>query len=177
MKRQKQRSKKWLIMGAALVVLVAAGTSYYLWSRRNDTQKSQTKSTDSGRVKDGQVIEKDDTDNSTGTPTNGKDTTPGNVEDTSSKPITPYIQSAQQIDGSTIRVAAAFSSTANGSCRITLSKPGETDITQDVNIIVVPNGYACNGWSVTAPSSGGWTAKVVHLYNSKESDSVTQKVE
>lgn len=104
-----------------------------------------------------------------------KQLTPGNTENSGAKPVKPTISHATQ-SGNTIEVVATFNTTANGTCRLTLSKPGAQSINRESPITVGPSYYIC-GFTVNDAVGDGWVATVTHAHNSNVSDVVTQRVE
>ena len=115
---------------------------------------------------------------SAATPTTKPATQPESKEDASSSSIAkPNILTAKQINDRQVRVSANFSGVANGTCELSLSKPNETTIRKVANIIIVPGGYACDGFLVDVPSSGNWTAVVNHIHDKKQNNSEAVEVE
>lgn len=181
-------SKKPLVITAAVVVLaicsyLAVANAQGIWPFADKSSSDK-----SGHEAKPRVSDENDTpeaaqknpeapSQSTDRPdnTSSKDLTPGNTEDTSGKPLPPEISHATQ-SGSSIEVVATFSSTANGSCLLTLSKPGAQSIHRESPITVGPSYYLC-GFTVEDSPGNDWTATVTHSYNGKQSDSVSQKVQ
>jgi hypothetical protein len=169
-KNKKNTTIILLIISA--VLLLSAGVFAYVVQRSAETDT--TSQDTNGRITEEQVKDIED---KPASPSNEEDTKTQPVQEdpTVTKPVQPRILSAYQ-EGEMVRVSADFTVTAGGTCRLTLSKPGQADIVETAEIIVVPSGYACNGFLVKVPSQGNWTASVVHIENSVESEAATSRV-
>lgn len=184
------KSRKKLIIPLAVVLLLATG-GYAAAASINNlwpfAHSSQTEENDpqaaEPEVSDINDTEEASEENPEATPRPqtssndepSKQLTPGNTENPDIKPVKPTISHATQ-NGDSIEVVATFNTTANGTCRLTLSKPGEQNINRESPITVGPSYYIC-GFTVGDVSGAGWTASVTHAYNDRLSDLVSKKVE
>lgn len=184
MRMRNKTSKKPLIITLITVVLLTGvGVGAFFWTKSNNNSTEIPLNPQTSHVEDKIINDDaelfDEIENADQQPRpnedNSKSLTPGNTEDASAKPLAPEIARATQ-DGNTIEVVAIFRSTANGSCRLTLSKPGASDITREARITVGPSYYLC-GFTVENISGSGWTAAVTHLNNNQESETVTRAVQ
>ncbi len=177
---KQNHTKRNTILASILSVLLIIG-GYLIYAYTSDawpfqSQKDTTSTAVEGSTTDG--AENTDTKSAEQTPTTKQPTQPENKEEAKNGNIaTPAILSAKQINADQIRVSANFSTIANGTCELTLSKPSETNIQKTTDIIIVPGGYACDGFLVNVPSSGGWTATVTHLHDGLKSSSQPREVE
>lgn len=186
MKIKKSSTRKKFALAAVPAVLVLAlagylGYTYLLPSEQASPDQSQAADEPPQDIDNATPAEpsiNEDTTDTTSPEMTKPPREPKSTESTTDGSLLPpTILSARQTDDKHIRVSANFTEAANGDCRLTLTKAGEPSITKKVKIIVVPNGYACNGFKVAVPSSDGWTAHVTHLHNGKESKTSSMKVE
>lgn len=180
--RPKNKLKLIIPIAIAIVLLAAALVFYFVQkhntSTSNNTSLEQIRSQDESRQR---IINEDansydeskDTERSN--PQDNKNLIPENKEDAASKPITPTIARVSQDQKGTIEVVATFDTTANGTCRLTLSKPGSQTITRESPITVGPSYYVC-GFTVNDATGTGWTASVQHVNNGQVSDSASQEI-
>lgn len=179
-------SRKKLILSAAIALLIGVGgytalaASNNIWPFADSSQSTDKPEPEVSDINDTEEAAKENpeatsrsTQSSDAEPT--KQLTPGNTEDTNTKPVMPEISHATQ-SGDSVEVVATFSTTANGVCRLTLSKPGAENINRESPITIGSSYYIC-GFTVNNVSGSGWTATVTHAYSGKISDSASQKVE
>lgn len=180
--RPKNKLKIIVPMVAAAILLIAALVFYFVQkhntSTSNDALLEQIQSQDESRqriINDdaNSYNESEDTERSNSQ--ENKNLIPENKEDASSKPITPTIARVSQDQNGTIEVVATFDTTANGTCRLTLSKSGSQTVTRESPITVGPSYYVC-GFTVNNATGTGWTASVQHVNNDQVSDSVSQEI-
>lgn len=186
---RKSNSKKRIFVAAlGTLLVVLAGYFGYLYF---NSSKQTTPSNDQAISKQPDTTNNTQSDSSSDNPTEDSESETQDSSETS-KPVvepkstetkkndniaTPTILSATQTDSGHVRVSASFTETANGTCQLTLKKAGESTITKTAEIIVVPSGYACDGFKVSVPSEGGWSATVTHIYKGSMSQSASMKVE
>lgn len=184
------KSRKKLIIPLAVVLLLAVGgyaaaaSMNNLWpfadsnqTEENEPQAAEPEVSDINDTEEAAVENPEATSRSQTSSSDepSKQLTPGNTEDPDAKPVKPTISHATQ-SGDSIEVVAIFNTTANGTCRLTLSKTGAQTINRESPITVGPSYYIC-GFTVEGVSGTGWTATVTHANNNNVSDAVKQRVE
>lgn len=188
-KTKKNSRKNILIISIAVAVLFAGGAFVYLKTQHSDNPQQDERSSkpSSKSVKNKKINEdanefkesnqtRPETTESSPTSEPSKAMTPGNEEDVSEKPpVRPEIANISR-SGSTLEVVSIFRSTANGTCKLILSKSGKSDIVRESPITIGPSYYLC-GFTVDGIDGSGWDATITHLYEGKESESVKQRIQ
>ncbi|MCL2869317.1 hypothetical protein FWF48_00695 [Candidatus Saccharibacteria bacterium] len=182
MKRQKKRTKKWLII-IIITLLVAGIVAYFVvpgannlwpWYQKPNTSKDQTtkkdKTNSQSNSEPASNPAEDKNVNLTPSPDNSN-TYVSNPTD-STKVVVPFITRAN-----TQEVLAIFNSAAAGQCQLTLSKAGAQNIVLTVNVIW-QNQYLCSfNLSNQTLTGDGWSAKVINVVGSQTSTPVTAPID
>lgn len=188
-KTKKNSRRNIVIISIAAAVLFAGGAFAYLKTQHfdNPQQNERSSKPSSKSVKNKNINEdahtfkeSDQTTpeaaESSPTPQPSKTLTPGNQEDVSgSLPVRPEIANISR-SGNTLEVVAIFRTTANGKCKLVLSKSGQSDVVRESPITIGPSYYLC-GFTIDGIDGPGWDAIITHLHEGKESESVKQRIQ
>lgn len=185
---RKKKSKKTRIVVFVIISLaVIGGLTYFFFLKDNGDDRSSSSISQNENENDHDIEPRITEDQVTGSESpdepaeepaenrTNKQLTPSNKESTEGAPLKPTISSVRRLNSSEVQIVATFNQTANGSCKLELSKPGARTIVQESPVTIGPSYYLC-GFTVSGVEGGNWTASVTHLHAGKSSETVRAEV-
>jgi len=180
-KKNTTRQKTFKTLSIVVLFVLAIGCGYILYVR----QHKQTQSTVSTTT---QARPQNTVDYSPGTPEDNKasdkakdtNTSDGTLDDTryESADYSVTITGAN-VDNSqkVVRVGTLVDGTDSGSCKLTISKPGQRDVTATNNVSLQGNTYSCPVFAIPFsefPVSGEWSVSVAVIKGNRQASASWQ---
>jgi hypothetical protein len=162
----KKHSRKRLLISLSVGVLLIAGAGIPLAYHLHKKDGSQTGNSGVNQVNYGAPKKEDraQTSNSKDAVARKPANPEGKPEPTQpTVPVSATITQALQQDA-TITIRALVNGANSGTCQLTLSQSGQTDITRSAAVGVQANYAICQGFDLPTsdfPTSGNWTLSIV----------------
>lgn len=158
---------KQILIASIAVAVVLAGGSYYWWQSRNNNQPEIIATDASEVIADPTEAAK------TQAAKPSEEDSPAASENSGS-----VIVSSVNQDASTVSIRTLVEGYSSGTCTLTLTRAGQTDIQRTADVVFAPPSYyACNGFNISKsdiPAKGAWKIKIVVSSDNKSAESESE---
>jgi hypothetical protein len=150
-----------IIISSAIVAILIGISSYIYFANR--TQNAPTNPQDTSTIKQEQVPANSQSQSDLPSKTGDN---PAQTNPTIGTPSTPPEKPTVERAGGdpTIKVVATFQKASPGHCELQLSQPGQQALSYTSKIVISSSYYTCSFTvsRATLPTSGSWSAVVIH---------------
>ena len=163
--RKTSRKKKTYLVIFILLVLIGFGAVFALYTQRINNQTTTTTPTSQSKIDyNPPTQEQINSVNTKGSGTSSDNTSKQNNQDQTNTDNTNLTITSAIQNGSILHITTLIQSVSStGTCTMTMSQSGSSDITQTVDTQALASSSTCKGFNVTTSGmSGQWTLNIVY---------------